>query len=509
MKDALARLKEKDRQIELMAQTLALLGWDQETYMPEMAVSARSDQLALLEGIIHDEIASGETGELLSSLGVDEDNPSGPVELGPEERSFLRELYRVYRRRTKLPRDLVMEIARETSLSQAKWAVAKKTSDFRAFAPHLEKLVRLTLRKAECLGYDKDPYEPLLDEYEPWMKQGELEAIFARLTPRLTHLVRRIEEKSRLGECREFASSFDEKKQQSVSLHIMRIMGFDFSRGRLDVSAHPFTTTLGSSDVRITTRYSKKNLLSSIYSTIHETGHALYEQGFGDGLGGTVLASGASMGIHESQSRLWENVIGRSRGFSSRILGFLKGAFPAKLGSVRNEDFYSNMVNRVKPSLIRTESDEVTYNLHIILRYNLETRLVRGELRVADLPGAWREESIKLLGIAPEKDSEGVLQDIHWSMGSIGYFPTYALGNLYSAQLYSKLRADIPSSDGDNGKFDDDSIRAILTWLRENIHRHGSVYPAKELCKRVTGKELDPDFFMDYLERKFGGIYGL
>lgn len=509
MSDALMKLKARDREVQLVAHTIAALGWDQETYMPPNAVAERSEQISLLEGIIHDKVTSADTGELFSLLGADGNNPEGKSALPVEDRSFIRESYRIYSKRVKLPKELVMDLARETSLSQAQWSIARSKSDFGLFKPYLEKLLRLTLRKAECIGYTKDPYDPLLDEYEPWMKSGELSSIFDALAPRLTDLVQRIGARSKRKEPRVDLGSFDEKKQQAVSLAIMKMMGFDFASGRLDVSAHPFTTALGPQDIRITTRYDKKNLVSSIYSTIHETGHALYEQGFGASLGGTLLSNGASMGIHESQSRLWENIIGRSRGFSGRILSLLSESFPAKLKGISKEKFYSKLINRVEPSLIRTESDEVTYNLHIILRYNLEMRLVTGKLAVADLPEAWKAESKKLLGVAPEKDSDGVLQDIHWSMGSFGYFPTYTLGNLYSAQFYAKMCKEIPDADGDSGKFGDETIGAILAWLRKNIHAYGSMYPASELCKRVTGKSLDPEFFMSYLEKKYGGIYGL
>ncbi len=509
MNDPLSRLKARDREIQLLSHALAILGWDQETYMPAGSVTERSEQASLLEGLIHERVTSEETGELFSLLGADEKNPSGTAGLSEDDASFLREFRRIYAKRVKLPKELVTELARETSLGQAKWAEARSKSDFGLFAPNLETLVRLTLEKADCIGWGNDPYDALLDDYEPWMKNAELASVFEKLAPKLSNLVGRIAEKSGKNPGITLSGRFDEKKQQAVSLEIMRIMGFDFESGRLDVSAHPFTATLGAADVRITTRYSENNVFSSIYSTIHETGHALYEQGFKRGISGSLLANGASMGIHESQSRLWENVLGRSRGFSARILSMLKEAFPSNLGSIDGKDFYAKVINRVEPSLVRTESDEVTYNLHIILRYNLETRLVRKELSVDDLPAAWREESRKLLGIAPEKDSDGVLQDIHWSMGAIGYFPTYALGNLYSAQFYAKMREDLPDADCDKGKFDDGTLTAILLWLREKIHSHGSVYPAGELCRRVTGKSLDPGFFTDYLEKKYGEIYGL
>jgi carboxypeptidase Taq len=509
MQDTLTKLKNRDKEIQLLSHTIALLGWDQETCIPEKSVNERAEQISLVEGLIHDRVTSEDTGELFSLLGADERNPAGAPGLSGNDAAFIREFYRIYKKRMKLPKELVTEFAKVTSLAQAKWAEARSKSEFGIFAPLLERIVDLTRKKADCMGYSLDPYDPLLDDFEPWMKNSELASIFGKLEPELSALAVRIAEKSGRVAPVAVDGEFDERKQREISESIMKMMGFDFGSGRIDVSAHPFTATLGSKDVRITTRYITSDPVSNVYSTIHETGHALYEQGFGDELYGTLLANGASMGLHESQSRLWENMIGRSRGFSARILSLLKDAFPAEFANVTPGDFYTRMINRVKPSFIRTESDEVTYNLHIILRYNLETRLVRGELAVADLPAAWKAESRKLLGIEPSNDSDGALQDIHWSFGSIGYFPTYALGNLYSAQFYAKLVEDVPDADGESGSFADDTIADILCWLREKIHSRGCTLTAADLCGKVTDAPLDPNFFMCYLERKYGDIYGL
>ena len=293
--------------------------------------------------------------------------------------------------------------------------------------------------------------------------------------------------------------------QRRLSDSVLRDLGFDTTRGRLDVSAHPFSTTVGRCDVRITTRFDESNLTSGLLGTVHECGHGLYEQGFDPPLDGTILAGATSLGFHESQSRFWENVVGRSAAFWRRTYGALGDLFPGALSGVSVDDLVAS-VNRVEPSLIRIEADEVTYSLHVILRFNLEIRLVTGDLAVADLPDAWAAESARLLGVTPARDAEGVLQDIHWSMGSIGYFPTYALGNLYSAQLAAAMSRDLGDLDRliEEGEF-----RTMLRWLRENVHSHGRVYPARELCRRVTGSPLDPAVYLGYLEKKFTPIYGL
>jgi carboxypeptidase Taq len=297
---------------------------------------------------------------------------------------------------------------------------------------------------------------------------------------------------------------FAEETQLKFNLLVLAAMGFEFERGRLDVSAHPFTTTLGASDIRLTTRYNEKFFPTSLFGTIHECGHGLYELGFGNDIKDSLLANAASLGIHESQSRLWENMVGRSRPFWKGFFPRLREYFPAALKNISGEQFYA-AINTVKPSLIRVEADEVTYNLHIILRFELEKSLIKDELRVDDLPAAWKEKSGALLGITPATDAEGVLQDVHWSMGAFGYFPTYTLGNLYAAQFYASLCQQQPDTESEIEK---GNLAPVLGWLRKHIHTHGAVYPAPELCRRVTGKKLDPGFFIEYLQQKYGELYG-
>ncbi len=502
---SLDRLKKIDAELQKLAHISALLSWDQETFMPDEAVGERAEQLALLEGIMHDRFTSSEAGELLGSLGVGKDTPTGSDDFNDNERAFLREFYRRYRRKTQLPRRLVTEMARQTAIARKEWAKARAESNFSIFAPHLDKILALTLEVAECLGYEDSPYDPLLDEYEPWMKTSKLEEIFRNFQEKLMELISRIVNSEKRIDTHFLMQEYDTNVQRDFSLHVLKTIGYDFSKGRLDVSAHPFTTTLGCSDVRLTTRYNRNYFNTGIFGTIHEGGHALYELGISAELQDTLLADGTSMGIHESQSRMWENIIGRSLPFWKHFFPGLKSRFPEALGDVDLVSFY-RAINAVQPSLIRVEADEVTYNLHILLRFNLEKRLISGDLKVKDMPEAWNEECRSLLGIVPPNDADGVLQDIHWSMGSIGYFPTYSLGNLYSAQFFKALEQDLPDIDG---SIEIGDFQEILKWLRQKIHSPGRVYPAGELCERVTGESLNPDYFMDYLENKYSDIYGI
>jgi carboxypeptidase Taq len=389
-------------------------------------------------------------------------------------------------------------------LSQAAWAAARKSNDFSAFAPHLERMIGYAKKRAELWGFTERPYDALIDEHEPGMDEQKLSALFASLSVGLTELAEKI------ADCpqptTEFLSrEFPVRMQESYCEKTMSDLGFDRLRGRLDRSAHPFTTTLGADDIRITTRYFPTNMLSGLFSVIHETGHALYELGFDAPLRGTILADGASMGIHESQSRLWENVIGRSRSFWKGRFPDLMKAFPDALAGIDAEVFYK-AVNIVKPSLIRVDADEVTYSLHIILRFDLERRMLSGNLDVDDLPDAWRDGMRRLMGIEPETDDEGVLQDIHWSMGAFGYFPSYALGNLYAAQFWDSLRGDMPDIDD---RIERGDYSSILSWLRDRIHRLGRSIPPEEIIESACGSQLNAAPFLRYLGAKYSDLYGI
>jgi carboxypeptidase Taq len=501
----LERLRVLDAEIRRLAHVSAVLSWDQETYMPPKAVGERSEQLELLSGLIHDRQSSPELGELLSQAGASDRRPLGPDDAAPVERAYLRELYRAYRRSTRLPRRLVTELAKQAAVGQARWQEARKAADFGQFAPQLDVILGLVRDIASCLGYKEHPYDPLLDEYEPWMKTSELEKVFAGLRPKLRGLVQRISSSGRRPDTSFLKAIYPVDRQREFSLTVLKAIGYDFQRGRLDESAHPFTTTLGRADVRLTTRYNPEFFNTGVFGTIHEAGHGLYELGLGAELADTILADGTSMGIHESQSRMWENLIGRSLPFWVFFYPRLKALFPQTLEAVRLEDFH-RAINAVEPSLIRVEADEVTYNLHILVRFELEKRLLTGDLRVGELPEAWKAQYREALGVVPPDDSQGVLQDIHWSMGSFGYFPTYALGNLYAAQFYRTMKRDLPGMEEElvRGEF-----APVLSWLRDKVHRLGRLVPAAELCRQVTGESLDPACLAEYLENKYAAIYEL
>ncbi|MBN2350926.1 MAG: carboxypeptidase M32 [Spirochaetales bacterium] len=503
--DALAELKQRDREILLLNHSIDILRWDQETYMPERAIEERAEQVALLQGMVHDRIVDPRQEELFGALGMSEKTKMGPSGVDDETRGFLREAFRRYSKQVKTPKELVEELAKTQSLAQAEWVRARKASDFKLFKPYLAKLVELLKAYAECQGYAESVYDPLLDEYEPWMTTGELEKILAALRARLVPLVEKIRGSAVDAGAAILTRSFPADKQRAFGLTLLRAMGFDLSRGRLDVSAHPFTTTLGRDDVRLTTRYNERFFPGAVFGAIHEAGHGLYEQGFGASLRGSLLASGASLGIHESQSRLWENLIGRSRAFWTAFFPKLKPLFPEALGDVDADRFY-RAVNAVSPSLIRVEADEVTYNLHIILRFTLEKKIFTGELAMDDVPAAWAVESEKLLGVKPDADRDGVLQDVHWSMGAFGYFPTYTLGNLAAAQFFTALKRKHPDVEEEIGQGRLDTVR---DWLKEHVHARGSVYPAQDLLAHVTGERLNAGHFIDYLEKKYGELYGV
>lgn len=504
MNPSIARLRELDREIVLLTHTSSLLGWDQETYMPEKGIDERAEQLAVLGGLIHEKTVSPESGRLLDLLGVSDSEPRGKPELPELDRDFLRAMYRRYRREVRLPTRLVTELSRETSLAQAVWAKARKENDFAAFAPRLERVVALTREKAELLGFEDEPYDALLDEFEPWMKTSSVRAIFDRLQPALTSLAGRIRHAVQIDD-RFLHTSYPVELQEAFGKIVLSDMGYGSDRGRLDLSAHPFTTTLGGDDVRLTTNYSETLFTKGLFGIIHECGHGLYELGFADELKQSILADGTSCAIHESQSRFWENIIGRSLPFWRHYYPRLVSRFPDNLSDVPLERFY-RAVNKVEPSFIRIEADEVTYGLHIILRFRLELELFSGSLSVYDLPERWRSESQALFGISPAADSEGVLQDIHWSLGAFGYFPTYALGNLYAAQFYAAMRKDLPDLDS---SLEAGELHVPLAWLRKRIHAWGMRRTADELVREVTGEPLNPSYFITYLEDKYRAIYDL
>ena len=501
---ALARLKELDAEIKTLRGVESMLAWDQQVYMPQRGVHGRAEQVAALAALSHKKNTAPEIGSLLESLGATDDNPFGDESLSEDDRALVRAIYRDYVRLTRLPEELVTRIARVTAVAQSVWSDARAKKEYPLFRPHLEEIVDLALEVADRLGYEDHPYDALVDQFEPEMRTAQIAEVFSELRAGLVPLVRRI------AAARQVDNSFLLKRypadeQEAFGREVLKAMSFDFARGRLDRSVHPFTISLGEDDVRITTRYDETYFPTALFGTIHEAGHALYELGFSRDNYGTRLADATSLGVHESMSRFWENVVGRSEPFWRHFFPVLKERFPDQLSGVDVEQFY-RAVNRVEPSHIRVEADEVTYSLHVVLRFELERMLIGRQLAVKDLPQAWMEQSRDLLGIVPENDADGVLQDIHWSGGAIGYFPTYALGNVYGLQFVSRMRADLSNMDQ---LLRDGNLSPIKEWLDKNIHSPGRKYTPNELCVRITGEPMSARFFVEYLNEKYADVYAL
>lgn len=499
MPSALDRFKERWARISVLEQTIAVLGWDMETFMPEEGVNARSEQIALLTELAHRWLVSDETARL---IGDAEEEASGK-EYFSDEAAMLRVARRAYLQKVKLPEALVTRLARTTAKANSVWISARKNADFGMFAPILSEIIDINREEADLLGYSGHPYDALLDLYEPDLKTAEADRLFAEMKRELVPLVREITGRGPAPGNALLLQKFDTSRQEAFGLRVLRDMGYDFKRGRQDRSAHPFTTSFTPYDVRITTRFDEGDLLSALFSTIHEGGHALYDQGLPLDLVNTPLCQPISLGVHESQSRLWENIVGRSRGFWRHYLPVLKEHFPGQVDAVEPDEFY-RAVNRVAPGFIRVESDELTYNLHIFIRFEIEKELVAGSLPVQDIPGTWNEKYRDYLGVMPPDDAVGCLQDIHWAHGAIGYFPTYTIGNLLSAQLYNRAIEDDPSipSAIETGGF-----APLLSWLRDRVHRHGSRYTFSELVRTVTGGDIQVRPYMAYLAGKFRAIY--
>ena len=478
----------------LLEHTAALLEWDEETQMPPEGLEGRAAQISLLKGYIHDLTASPEMGEALEACGD---------ELSVEDRALRRIHKREYDRAVKVPKALVVAMSEAESRGQNAWVSARKDEDFASFAPYLEKIISLKREYAEAVGYEGVPYNALLDDYEPGMTAAQIDGVFAPLKTEVLNLLEKIRSCPQADD-RFLYKEYPRDLQDQFGRQVLHDMGFDFKRGQLAEAVHPFTTTVGYDDVRITTRYTEPSVSSPLFSTIHEGGHGLYELGASnERTRGTVLADGVSMAIHESQSRLWENIIGRSGEFWEYYYPQLQGLFPSQLGGITKGAFLQG-INRVEPSFIRVNADEVTYNLHIILRYELEKQLVSGDLKVGDLPEAWNSLMQELLGITPEKPSDGVLQDVHWSAGLIGYFPTYALGNLYGAQFYRTLLKQLPNTPQ---RFAEGNLHDTAAWLEKEIYQRGSIYEPAELLRKVTGEVLDSSCFIEYLWDKYAEIY--
>jgi carboxypeptidase Taq len=501
MEETLHHLKQLLAEVDDLARAAAVLSWDQQTYMPPAGVHARAAQMATLEKLAHARFVSDEIGQLLEDL-----RPwAEELDADSDTACLIRVTARECAKARKVPEELVAALAQKTALAHNIWVEARQAKDFAKFQPVLEELVELTRQKAEHLGYTDHIYDPLLDAYEPEMKTAEVAAIFADLKTRLIPLIQEITAHPDAVQDTLFQGTFDVETQWEFGVAVLRQMGYDFERGRQDKAAHPFTTSFTPDDVRITTRLDPKHVTSALFSSVHEGGHALYEQGISRSLLRTPLGDGASMAVHESQSRLWENVIGRSRACWTYFLPQLQNRYPEQLQEATLDQVYQ-AVNVVRPDYIRVEADELTYNLHIFLRFELETALLAGEIAVSDLPELWNQKMQRYLGLTPPDAALGVLQDVHWSAALFGYFPTYALGNVLSVQIYDCVLRDIPDLTEQIARGD---FRALLDWLRTHIHAHGAKFAPQALVRRVTGEAINPQPYLNYLTRKYRDLYGL
>src|SRR3954452_12736641 len=489
------------REIGLLSSVRALLDWDEQTQMPPKGAEQRAEQASLLAKLVHARLTSARVGGLL-------DEAAGAVRPdGDDDASVnVRETRRTLDRARKLPPSLVEELARTTVLAQQAWAAARKKDDYPAFRPWLEKILGLKRQEADCVGYASgNRYDALLDEYEPTATAAQLKQTFNALRGPLVELVRKIAASPRKAPLDILQRHFPVAPQEKFARSAAAAIGFDFDAGRLDTSAHPFCSGIAPGDTRMTTRYDPHYFPDAFFSVLHETGHALYDQGLPARFHGTPRAEARSLGIHESQSRMWENLVGRSRAFWRHFLPLARQAFPQPLAGVSDDDWYF-AVNDVRPSLVRTEADEVTYNLHVMLRFELEQAMLAGDVAPADVPAAWNHRMGDYLGLTPPDDASGCLQDIHWSAGLYGYLPTYTLANLYPAQFFEQPRHDLGDLDA---QFSRGEFAALLSWLRTHIHTHGKRYLPSELIRRTTGQPLSPAPLLRHLRQKAADLYGV
>ncbi|MDQ2051143.1 carboxypeptidase M32 [Natronolimnohabitans sp. A-GB9] len=489
------QFEERVKRIANVSNASGVLQWDQEVVMPDEGTPARAQQLSTLSSISHELLTADETGELLEALESSE--------LDDEQAAVVREVRRRYDRETSVPGELVAEISETTANAHPVWKRAKENDDFETFAPVLEDLVELKREYAEHIDPDADPYDVLFADYEPYIDLETAERVLERLRDELVALIEAIDDGADL-ETDAFAGEFDDDGQEALARDVLDSLGYDWDRGRLDTAPHPFSSGT-QFDARVTTRFEEDDLLGSITSTIHEFGHANYTLGLPDDGYGTPLGEARDLSVHESQSRLWENHVGRSRPFWEQFLPIARDRFPA-LEDVTPEEAYEAANQVYDDNLIRTEADELTYHLHIVIRFEIERDLIRGDLEVSDVPEVWNDKYEEYLGVRPETDAEGCLQDIHWSHGSFGYFPTYSLGSVLAAQLYAAAEDELGDLEDDirNGDFDE-----LNGWLRENVHQHGKRYTTQELIERATGEELTAAYFLEYVDEKYGELYGL
>jgi carboxypeptidase Taq len=480
------------RDLEAIDGAAGVLGWDQQTMMPRRGGAARGEQMAVLARLGHERLADPKVGELLDALGKSE--------LDAVQKAAVRNTRRHYARATRVSPALVTKLAVAQSDAFEAWVQAKQRSDFESFAPHLEKLLELTLERARAIDPSRHPYDVLLDEFDPGTTVASLRGMFARLRSGLSELIRAVATRPQLPYV---DARFPVDRQRGLHSDVARALGYDFEAGRLDEAEHPFTVGLHPHDVRITTHFYEDDILGGLGGTVHETGHALYEQGLPLDWRGTNVCRAASFGLHESQSRFWENFVGRSLPFFRWFEGRMKQVFPET--AVTAEDLY-RAANRVVPGTIRVKADEVTYNLHIIVRFEIELELFEGRLAVRDLPAAWNRRYQEYLGITPPNDAEGVLQDVHWSSGAFAYFPSYTLGNLYAASFGATLQREIPDL---WSRIEQGDFAVVLGWLREKIHRQGHLNDAPDIVRGVVGDRDHVEDLLAYLWARHGALYGV
>lgn len=474
---------------------IALMMWDQEVMMPKNGTTRRAQQIATLSGVSHHKDTSSELRDILLALHQEHT-------LTDEQKKNVDLSWKDYSRNIKLPKSFVEKSSLTFSNSFAAWHEAKQKQDFELFLPMLEEVVALKIEEAELLGYDKHPYNALLDTYEPDATVDEIDSLFSGIKKEISELWRMVSDAPPLQD-KFLGKYYDDKKQWDLGLQLLQQMGYDFDAGRQDLAAHPFNISLHNQDSRVTTRIDLAQVFDMISSCIHEGGHALYEQGLLAGNYGLPAGTAISLSIHESQSRFWENCIGRSEAYWQANFPLLQKFFPDELQDCNAHDAFVS-INKIEPSLIRVQADELTYHFHIMIRYELEKALIAKEIKAKDVPSIWNELYEKYLGISPANDAEGVLQDVHWSHGSIGYFATYSLGSFYAAQFYNTLKAQMPELENNIAQ---GNLLPIKYWLNNNIHKHGRLLSSSELCKNVTGEPLDVKYFIQYMKNKIRKIY--
>ena len=490
------------REIATLRSCGELLGWDEHTYMPPAAAEHRGNQSALIARLCHERFTSPKIGEYLAAIEGSDLLKDRYSDAGAN----FAELKRNYERQTKLPGPLVEEQAKTAVMSQQTWADARKKNEFALFAPYLKKTMDLKRDEARCVGFKEHIYDALLDDYEMNETATGVRKVFESLRDPLIELVAKIAGSSRKAPVEILERKYPKALQERFAREAAEAIGFDFNAGRLDVTVHPFCSGPGAGDTRMTTRYDEDYFGDAFFSVLHETGHALYEQGL-DKMNhfGEPIAQAVSLGIHESQSRMWENLVGRSKSFWKHFFPKAKSVFGDIIKDVSEEQWVF-AVNDVRPSYIRTEADEATYNLHVLIRFEMELAILTEELKIEDVPAAWNEKYKKYLGITPPDDARGCMQDVHWSAGLVGYFPTYTLGNLYSAQFFEKARQELGDLDA---MFAQGEFKTLLNWLRKNIHSQGSRYTPRELGKKVSGQDLQAEPLLKHLKKKAAELYGV